>query len=52
LVEDKKPGRENYESDDPASRTNVVIATDFIGLFALDSEGCLGDMEKKTPPIG
>ena len=52
MVEDKKPGRENYESDDPASRTNVVIAIGTIDLFAPDTEGCLGELEKKKIPIG
>jgi len=56
LVEDKKSGqpagRKNYESDNPESRTNVVIAIDTIDLFALDTEGCLGKMEKKKIPIG
>jgi len=51
LVEDKEPGRKDYESDNPASRTNVVIATDSIDLFALDTEGCLGEMEKKKIPV-
>ena len=51
MVEDKKPGRKDYESDDPASRANVVIAIDTIDLFAPDTEGCLGEMEKKKIPV-
>ena len=52
MVEDKETGRKDYESDNPASRTNVVIATDTIVLFAPDTEGCLGEMEKKKIPVG
>jgi hypothetical protein len=52
LVEDKKPGRKDYESDDPASRANVVIAIDTIDLFAPDTEGFVGEMEKKKIPVG
>ena len=51
MVEDKETGRKDYESDNPASRTNVVIATDSIDLFAPDTEGCLGEMEKKKIPV-
>ena len=51
MVEDKEPGRKDYDSDNPASRTNVVIATGSIDLFAPDTEGCLGEMEKKKIPV-